>query len=176
MTAGAAVVRPATLSDAAALGTIGPAAYAAAYAYLWDNAAAFAAQLETFGTTAFASALQRDDMHVWIVEIDDSPVGFMSLIMNSPNPITREFNGAEIPRAYLLPGAQRAGLGRMMLEAAVASARDAQRSHVWLDVMASASGAIETYRRWGFVELGRKRFDRPVKPELADMIVLRMRL
>jgi diamine N-acetyltransferase len=176
VTARAGVVRPATEGDLGALGKIGPAAYAAAYAYLWDDQAALASQLDTFRAPAFANALQREDMRVWVAEIDGDPVGFLSLIVNSPNPITQEGNGAEIQRVYLMPIAQRAGLGRKMLEAAVAYARDARFSHVWLDVMVSAEGAIQSYRRWGFVELGSKRFARPVKPELADMLVLRLGL
>lgn len=176
MTPRTGVVRPATEGDVDALGRIGPAAYEAAYAYLWDDQAALAAQLDTFREPAFANALQREDTHVWVSDVDGEPVGFLSLVMNSPNPITQENNGAEIPRVYLVPTAQRAGLGRRMLDAAVAHARAAQLSHVWLDVMASAEGAIQSYRRWGFVELGRKRFARPVKPELADMIVLRLGL
>jgi diamine N-acetyltransferase len=169
-------VRPATPDDAAVLGTIGPAAYASEYAHLWNNAAAFGAQLETFSASAFASILQRPDVHAWVAELDGTVVGFLTMVQGSANPITREPNGAEVPRAYLLPGSRRLGLGRMMMEAAIVHARKERLGHLWLDVMDSAAGAIQAYERWGFEHIGERRFGRPVIPELAGMLVFRLAL
>ncbi|MGO7360232.1 hypothetical protein ACCS66_37070, partial [Rhizobium ruizarguesonis] len=45
--------------------------------------------------------------------------------------------------------------------------------YAWLDVMASASTAIDTYRRWGFVDIGTKLFPRPVRKGFHDMVVFR---
>jgi hypothetical protein len=42
-----AAVRPAVAEDASMLGIIGPAAYAEAYAYLWDRPGAYSEQLQS---------------------------------------------------------------------------------------------------------------------------------
>jgi ribosomal protein S18 acetylase RimI-like enzyme len=94
------------------------------------------------------------------------------MIADSANPVTDEPNGAEIPRIYLLPGVQGLGLGRRLLDAALLEAGERSLSHVWLDVMASADNARKAYLKWGFSELGAKRFGRPVKAGMADMVVL----
>jgi GNAT superfamily N-acetyltransferase len=76
-----------------------------------------------------------------VAQIDRSLVGFLSMIVGLPNPISLEPNGAEIPRIYFLPGAQRLGLGRQLLAAAIEQAHDESLTHIWLDVMASADWA-----------------------------------
>ena len=169
---GQPLIRRALPSDAEKLGAIGPAAYSSAYSYLWDNSVALPKQLDTFSAAAFAELLSRTDARVWVAQIDGSLVGFLSMIVGSPNPISLEANGAEIPRLYLLPGAQRLGLGRQLLAAAMEQAHDESLTHIWLDVMASADWARRAYLKWGFSELGSRFFNRPVKAGQNDMVVL----
>jgi diamine N-acetyltransferase len=166
------IVRRATEKDVDSLGVIGPAAYAASYGQLWDNSGALAQQLATFSAKAFAQLLSRADVRVWVVEIDKSIVGFLSMIVGSANPTTLEAGGAEIPRIYLLPGAQNRGLGKQLLDAAISQATDENLGHVWLDVMASAGQARRAYLNWGFTEIGARTFGKPVKAGLAEMVVL----
>jgi ribosomal protein S18 acetylase RimI-like enzyme len=168
----ACAIRKALPADVDSLGIIGPAAYAAVYGYLWDNSAALAQQLATFSTASFAGLLERVDARVWVAQVDGAIVGFLTMVVGSANPITHEPSGAEIPRIYLLPGAQRLSLGRQLLNSAIAQARDENLGHVWLDVMACADQARRAYLKWGFTELGFKKFNKPVKAGHADMVVL----
>lgn len=165
-------VRKATPADVPGLGVVGPAAYAAAYTYLRDDDAELARQLATFSATSFEIFLANPDTALWVAEADGAIVGFLSMIAGSLNPVTEEPGGAEIPRIYLLPGVQGMGLGRRLLDAAIAEAEILSLGHVWLDVMASADNARKAYLKWGFSELGTKRFGRPVKAGMADMVVL----
>lgn len=165
-------VRVATMADIEELGFVGPAAYAAQYAYLWDSSADLARQLATFSSGAFANFIERPDTRVWVAEMDGAIVGFLTMIVGSVDPIGARANGSEIPRIYLLPGSQGYGIGRQLVGRAIAQAREEEVSYVWLDVMASANQARNAYLRWGFTELGSKRFTKPVKPDFADMIVL----
>jgi ribosomal protein S18 acetylase RimI-like enzyme len=159
-------------ADVSQLGVVGPAAYAAAYGYLWDNVAGLARQLATFSADSFEAFLKRPDTALWVAEADRTIVGFLSMIVGSANPVSHAPNGAEIPRIYLLPGVQGVGLGRSLLDAAIADAQERRLDHVWLDVMASADSARRAYSNWGFSELGAKRFSKPVKAGMADMVVL----
>jgi diamine N-acetyltransferase len=167
-----AIVRRATAQDTEVLGIIGPAAYAEAYGYLWDRPDAYADQLRTFGAPAFASLLAQPDARLWIVEVEGAAVGFLSMIVGSHDPIERRSGGALIPRIYIVGPAQRMGLGRLLLDAAIEQAATEGLSHLWLDVMASATAARLAYAKWGFREIGRHCFERPVKAGLSDMVVL----
>lgn len=116
--------------------------------------------------------LERTDARLWVAQVDATIVGFLTMVVDSANPVTKEANGAEIPRIYLLPGAQSLGLGRALLNSAIAQAREENFSHIWLDVMASADHARRAYLKWGFSEIGPRTFDKPVKAGFADMVVL----
>ncbi|WP_105382355.1 GNAT family N-acetyltransferase [Neorhizobium alkalisoli] len=167
-----AVIRKASAADVDVLAVIGPAAYAASYGYLWNDGSRFAEHLVTFGSQAFEEFLARADTELWVAQMGGSIVGFLSMIIGSPNPISQEPNGAEIPRIYLLPQAQGSGLGRQLLEAAVTEARERGVGHIWLDVMASADRAKAAYLKWGFSVLGTRMFSKPVRAGYEDMLVL----
>jgi GNAT superfamily N-acetyltransferase len=166
------IVRRATVEDAEVLGIIGPAAYAEAYGHLWDRSDAYSDQLRTFGVRAFEALLARPEARLWIGEVRGTVVGFLSMIVGSADPVERRLGGAEIPRIYVIRPAQRTGLGRLLLDAAIEQATTESLSHVWLDVMASATGARRAYAKWGFREIGTRQFEKPVKSGLSDMIVL----
>jgi diamine N-acetyltransferase len=168
----AAAVRTATPEDAYMLGIIGPAAYAEAYAYLWDRPGAYFEQLQSFGQRAFEALVTRTDARVWVGEVAGTMVGFLSMIVGSVDPVEHRPRGAELPRIYILGSAQRMGLGRLLVDAAVKQAAAEGLSYVWLDVMTSADRARRAYAKWGFHELGRKRFEKTVKDGLSDMVVL----
>lgn len=165
-------IRRATINDAGKLGIIGPAAYADSYAYLWDDPASFAQQLDTFGPSAFQDLIARDDAFVWVAESSGSIFGFLTMITGSPDPIRRQAGGAELPRIYLLRPARRLRVGRRLLDAAVTKAASIGAPYVWLDVMASADDARRAYMNWGFQELGSSVFKQPVAEGLAHMVVL----
>ena len=169
-------VRRAVPEDAVTLGFVAPAAYASAYGDLWDDPAAFADWLATYGEAALRAFMARFDTRTFVAEIDNRIVGFATMIIDSANPATREAGGAEIPRIYLLPGAQGVGLGRRLAEAAIAEARALGLSHVWLDHMQDATHAGHAYRKWGFEPLGSWRFEQKVKKGHDGMQGLILRL
>jgi GNAT superfamily N-acetyltransferase len=165
-------IRRATVADVSRLGVVGPAAYADSYAYLWDDPANFARQLDTFGPSAFAELIAREGAFIWVAESGGDIFGFLTMIAGSLDPIRRQPGGAELARVYLLRPAQRLRVGRKLLEAAVSEAAAIGASYVWLDVMASANEARRAYINWGFQELGPGVFRQPVAPGMADMVIL----
>ncbi|MBX9816034.1 MAG: GNAT family N-acetyltransferase [Sphingomonas sp.] len=165
-------VRPASAADVAALGIIGPAAYAEAYGGWWTSAAGLARHLESFGAAAFAALLADPGARVWVAEQQGAVVGFLTLHLDSPDPIRGRASGGECRRVYLLRAAMGQGLGRALCDAAVEAARAAGLDHLWLDVMAEAPWAVNAYRAWGFEEIGRKQFHNALRGDLREMIVM----
>ena len=167
------MIRAATPDDAAALGDIGPRAYAAAYGGWWRDPAALAAHAESFGAAAFSALIDDPAVSVWLAEArPGSPVGFLTLHHHQPNPVDGRLRGAELRRLYLLPEATRQGTGRRLAEAAIASARTLGHDHLWLDVMAAAPWAVDAYRSWGFAEIGRINFHNALRGDWREMIVM----
>lgn len=165
-------VRLATKDDCATLGVIAPAAYAAAYAYLWDDARGFVDQLRSFDADVFAAQIADPRYRVWLAEIDGAPVGFLTLKLDSAEPVTNRDGGTEVPRIYFLPQGAGKGLAKTLLIEAETAARAHGANYIWLDAMASADWAARTYEKWGFEKIGRDRFPKNVKDGEADMIVM----
>lgn len=165
-------IRPATAADAAALGTIGPAAYAEAYGDWWTTAAGLARHLASFGADAFAALLADPGVRIWVAEEAGAVIGFLTLHLHSPDPITGRPRGGECKRLYLLRAAMGRGLGRALCDTAAAAAAREGLDHLWLDVMAEAPWAVNAYRAWGFAEIGRKQFHNALRGDLREMIVM----
>ncbi|WP_304178039.1 GNAT family N-acetyltransferase [Phenylobacterium aquaticum] len=166
------LIRRAGPEDAPLLGVVGPAAYAEAYAFLWDQPAAYAAHLATFSAAAFAAALAQPRTRVWIAHADGAGVGFLLMNLDTPDPIAARPGGAELARIYLLGPARGRGLGERLLQAALEEAKAEGAAYAWLDAMAAADWAHGAYGRWGFRETGKIRFENGTKPELSDMVVM----
>lgn len=165
-------IRPAAPEDAALLGIVAPAAYSAAYAYLWDDAAAFADQLNSFNADVFSEQINGPKFDVWIAETGGVPVGFLTLKYDSAEPVSKKPGGAEIPRIYFLPQAAGRGLAKALMAEAEKAARARGARYLWLDAMASAGWAQRAYKKWGFSAIGRDRFPKNVREGEADMIVM----
>ncbi len=166
------LIRRATVKDANILGVVGPAAYAAAYAYLWDDPKAFTGHLESYGPEAMCALIAAEDVCVWLAEFDGTPAGFLTMHLESNEPIASRPQGAELRRIYLSPVATGAGVGRALLSAAEEEAKKRGVQYVWLDAMDSADKAKAAYQKWGFSEIGRSRFPKPLKPGYGDMRVM----
>lgn len=165
-------VRPAVAGDARTLGIIGPAAYAAAYSDLWDDAAAFSAQLATFGEQAFAECLAASNSRLWIAEQRGQAVGYLTLLLGVDNPTSQRTHGAEIARFYLLGPASGQGIGELLLDAAADEARAHGAAYLWLDLMAHADWARDAYAGMGFRVTGTTQMEKPVKADLRDKLVM----
>jgi ribosomal protein S18 acetylase RimI-like enzyme len=154
------------------LGVVGPAAYAEAYSYLWDRPAAYAQHLASFSADSFRQLLERPTVHLFVAEVEETVVGFLTLEMDSLDPIRSRVGGAEIPRIYLLRPARGAGLGWRLLELAEREAKNHGAAYLWLDLMASAPEARRVYERFGLQQIGTCAFKKGVKPEQAKMVVM----
>jgi GNAT superfamily N-acetyltransferase len=150
------LIRPASRDDLAAIGTIGPSAYAESYNYAWADAAGYAAYLHTFSR----EALERlpADTFFWVAEVDGWVVGFLQLKHDSPDPLRQRPRGTEIQRLYLLKPCRGTGLGAGLLAAAQDAARSRGAEYLWLLTMRSATWARHTYERWGFTIAGELRY------------------
>lgn len=167
------IVRKAVASDVGQIGIIGPAIYAEAYSQMWGDAEAYAKQLTSFGPDETGHFIARSDTAVWVAEFNTQIVGFLTLVLGSPDPIEGRTDGVEVPRIYLLAPVQGLGLARAMLMEAEKFAQSKGANHIWLDAMLEAPWAWQTYKKWGFSEIGRNTFSKGIKPEFEAMVVMR---
>jgi diamine N-acetyltransferase len=169
-------IRRATPSDIPMLGLIGPAAYAEAYGDWWETPAAYYAYLQGFSAAAFEAFFALPQARVWVAEVDGAPVGFLTMRLDTADPISGEAGGAEVGKIYMLGSVRGAGVGRALLAAAEAEARSAGAAYLWLDSMARAEWAWRVYERWGFARIGEITLDNGLKPDRTILLVMKREL
>jgi diamine N-acetyltransferase len=169
-------IRRATPSDIPMLGLIGPAAYAEAYGDWWSTPAAYYAYLQGFSAAAFAAFFALPEARVWVAEIDDAPVGFLTMRLDTPDPVSGEAGGAEIGKIYMLGLVRGAGVGRALLDAAEVEAHAGGAAYLWLGSLAKAGWAWPVYERWGFVRIGEIILDNGIKPDRTTLLIMKRAL
>ncbi|MEW6415035.1 MAG: GNAT family N-acetyltransferase [Pseudomonadota bacterium] len=93
-----------------------------------------------------------DPAHAWrVVLADGAPVGFAHACLDE--------TGCKLDKLYVHPAHQRRGLGRALLDAVEAWARERQARRLWLQVNRGNEAAIRAYDRYGFAIVEARVFD-----------------
>jgi GNAT superfamily N-acetyltransferase len=100
---------------------------------------------------AFASWFAREMSHriFWLAEVDGQPVGSMNLMVfdRMPRPGRRPGGWGYLGNAFVLATQRNQGIGRLLLDAALAFAADHRFARV---VLSPSERSIPFYRRAGF--------------------------
>jgi putative acetyltransferase len=92
----------------------------------------------------------RSSYHV--AEIDGAIVGGVGIYPTKGLPEKT----CELVKMYLVPAARGIGLGKSLIEKALASARDAGFQHVYIETMPELSQAMKVYEKFGFSYLDKQ--------------------
>ena len=96
------------------------------------------------------ASLRDADTVVWLAEVDGTPVGFCSVRIDVAPPIHEEVERAEITDLWVAPAQRRQGLGRELVGAALAWARERNVSRVEVRVATSNPEGQAFWRALGF--------------------------
>ncbi len=99
----------------------------------------------------FHAALARD--HVLVAEEGSTLIGYVEF--GPPDlPIPTEEDDKEVTRLYVLASHQRQGIGKKLLDAALAYSGMQAAKSIYLDVWEKNEGAIRLYESYGFKNTG----------------------
>ena len=146
-------------ADAAALALVGQATFLETFAGILDGAAIVAHCAQAHAAAVYAAWLNDKAHALWLVETTagKAPVGFM--VVSPPQlPVPDTDGDLELKRIYLLSKFQGGGVGKRLVEAAVARALDAGAHRLLLGVYAGNTSAIGFYERAGFRKIGERKF------------------
>mgnify|MGYP000917977105 CR=1 FL=1 len=152
-------IRRARRGDEAALALVGQATFLETFAGMLDGAAIIGHCASAHAAAAYAAWLDTEGHAAWLVQAEPggAPVGYL-LLAPAALPGTDPARDLEIKRIYLLGRYQGGGLGRRLLEQAIAQARASGAARLVLGVYAGNHAAQAFYRRQGFRHLGDRQF------------------
>ena len=155
-----AAVRSCTPGDAAALALVAKATFLESYSGVIDGDAIVRHCAERQTPEVYAAALADPAQALWIAEMEPgaAPVGYLHLA--PPDlPVATGPDDVEIKRIYVLSKLQRSGLGRRLLDAALAHARAAGKRTLFLGVYKGNERALAFYGATGFEAVGEREFE-----------------
>ena len=156
----AAVIRPASASDAAALSVVGQATFLETFAGVIEGADILAHCTGQHAPEVYLDLLAQSRAGAWLAETraGRAPVGYIvlgesALMVRDPSP-----DDLEIKRLYLFQRFQGTGIGRALMDAALTGARERGATRVLLGVYGKNARAIAFYGKAGFHHVGERRF------------------
>ena len=151
-------LRTASPADAETLTALGRETFVASFGHLYppQDLAAFLAGAHT--PDQYAAWAADPDYGLWIAEAaDGAPIGYALAGPNTlPHPEAAPGDG-ELKRIYVLPSAQGAGAGSLLMTAALDWLNRLGRP-LWIGVWSQNLGAQKLYGRHGFVKAGEYEF------------------
>jgi ribosomal protein S18 acetylase RimI-like enzyme len=148
----------ASAADAEALSAAGIRLFAQAYGR-FSRADDLAVHTEQyFGRDCVARELQAPDVSYTIAYDADQVAGFVKIRRGSSPDAVPAAQAIEVQQLYVDAGQQGKGIGRTLMDHAVAAARDEGYTGIWLSVWQDADWATGFYEAYGFRRVGTAEF------------------
>ena len=108
----------------------------------------------SFSTEVQFNELSDPNIIFLIAELENGPVGYAKLKLDSKNESITGTNTIEIERIYSLQEYIGKGIGKALMQAAIDEAKQRGCNSIWLGVWEKTPKAINFYKKWGFREVG----------------------
>ena len=89
---------------------------------------------------------------------DDGPAGYVRMKETEQNDNLEEMAAIEISRIYSMPHKIGKGVGHLLMQACIDTAKKMNKRRIWLAVWEKNQRAISFYKKWGFERFGEHDF------------------
>jgi ribosomal protein S18 acetylase RimI-like enzyme len=111
-----------------------------------------------FGRDSIASELQKPGVSYTTAYEGDAIAGFIKITRGRAPDTVAAARAIEVQQLYVDANHQRKGIGRMLMDRAVATAREEGQAGLWLSVWQDADWATGFYEAYGFRRIGTAEF------------------
>ena len=153
-----ATIRRAVPADAEVLSELGASTFVETFGHLYKPGDLQAFLDESHTVEAYAKTLTNPDYALWIAERDGHAIGYAQAgPCGLPHEDVRAGDG-ELKRLYLRQSEQNGGVGRALMDAAMAWLERHGPRTLWISVWSENLGAQRFYARHGFEFAGEYEF------------------
>ena len=141
------------------LSLVGGASFLEAFADVLDGPDILAHWLKNHSVTKYAEYLTTPENRVYVAEVPpgNAPVGY--IVCTAPDfPMPTGPGDYELRRIYLLHRFQGMGIGKALMDQAIACALELGYKRLLLGVYGENHGAIRFYEKAGFTQIGERFF------------------
>lgn len=175
------IIHKASVTDATLLTNLARKIYREYYLHLWlPGGAEWYIEQYAYAPDKIEKELADTGIELYIAFEDDSPVGYIKLVLNATFADDEKLNALEVERIYLHTLAKGKGLGKQLMTLALQRATELQKEIIFLKAMDSARDAIAFYKSLGYSICGSLQLPLPefelMKKEYRGMIVLKRKV
>jgi len=152
-------IRKATSSDAQFIALLGRITFTETFGnYFRDISDLLGYYEKTFSVNKIKQSLNKDNNVFWIAFVDDLPVGYAKLKLNSPTPFIDDPKTAQLQKIYVLKDFHSLKIGYDLQNLLLAEASRYNNNQVWLSVLDKNNKAKNFYFKTGFEKIGNHNF------------------
>ncbi|WP_421871159.1 GNAT family N-acetyltransferase [Marinoscillum sp.] len=107
----------------------------------------------SFSLEAFVQEFNHPESSFWVVMNVGKVVGYYKANLGAAQTESDYPNSIEIERIYVTSELKGRGIGRMMIQHAMAQAKNLELKEIWLGVWEKNPKAIAFYKKMGFIEI-----------------------
>ena len=112
----------------------------------------------TFSVKKISNSLSKKDNIFWIAYVDDLPVGYAKLKLNSTTPFIQEDRICQLQKIYVLKDFLSLKIGFRLQEQMIEKAQNLHFDYIWLSVLKENQRALSFYQRTGYSVIGQHDF------------------
>ena len=124
----------------------------------------------TFSVEKIKSGLKNPSNVFWIAFVDELPVGYAKLKLNSKSKFIQSENICQLQKIYVLHDFLSMKIGLQLQNRLIDKAREKQFEKIWLSALESNKRAINFYKKNGFEDIGTHDFQ--IGSEHFEFIVM----
>ncbi len=153
-------IRQATIEDSVHIAALGKITFKESFEHLFQDNGDLPSYLnQTFAVPKIKDSIRKKNNVFFISFVDDLPVGYAKLKLNSLSEFSESKNISQLQKIYVLKDFLSMKIGHHLQEALFNSAKKNNSNKIWLSVHVDNERAINFYRKHNFADLGYHSFD-----------------
>ena len=157
-------IREAKIDDAEYIALLGRVTFTETFGHLFSNQNELLDYYNiTFSVKKIKNSLKKSATFYWIAFVNELPVGYSKLKLNSHSEFIDDKNTSQLQKIYVLKDFLSMKIGLKLQHKLIDKAKKKQSDFIWLSVLHNNKRAINFYAKNGFVKIGNHNFQIGVK-------------
>ncbi|MEM9078457.1 MAG: GNAT family N-acetyltransferase [Bacteroidota bacterium] len=149
----------ATLDEATIIALLARVTFTETFGHFFSDRNDLLNYLEnTFNVSKIEQSLAKSNNVFWLAYVNQLPVGYAKLKIDSPSPFLEEKKVSQLQKIYVLKDFLSQKVGFALQDALLQEAKLLGREHIWLSVLEENKRAIGFYLKNDFTLIGKHNF------------------
>lgn len=164
-------IRQATVTDAELIALLARITFTETFGHLFSDRSDLQVYYKkTFSVAKIRASIEKSNNIFWLALVDELPVGYAKLKMQSNSPFISSDKVAQLQKIYVLKDFLSMKIGFQLQDILLNTARENGQEYIWLSVLDSNERAISFYKRNDFIVSGNHDFQ--IGKEHFEFLVL----